>query len=175
LLRKVRAGDRNAAGTLVKTHYGSVYRFLWHLCGNTHEAEDLTQETFAAAWKSLDGFAGRASIKTWLHRIAYRKFVDRGRRQVLDSEAMAVLKRERSVRAGEEGAPGAALLGERQKVIRAAIRRLREEDRALIALHYLEGMSLRETAEAAGRPVGTVKWRTHRALAKLKGLLNGKV
>ena len=55
---------------------GSVYRFLVHLTRDEPRAEDLTQETFAAAWRGIGSFAGRSGLGTWLHRIAYGKFID---------------------------------------------------------------------------------------------------
>src|SRR3954466_501902 len=80
LARRVRGGDRAACNELVHAHHAALYRFLLHLARDAHAAEDLTQETFAAAWRNIGGFRGRASLSTWLHRIAYTKFVDWNRR-----------------------------------------------------------------------------------------------
>src|SRR5262249_39048411 len=75
-LKALRAGCPAACAEVVRTHYQQVYRFLVHLCRNVHRAEDLTQETFAAAWEKIATFQGRATLATWLHRIAYTKYID---------------------------------------------------------------------------------------------------
>ena len=77
----LRAGHPDACAELVRANYQPVYRFLVHLTRNVHEAEDLTQETFAAAWQRIGSFEGRATPTTWLYRIAYSKFIDARRSQ----------------------------------------------------------------------------------------------
>ena len=76
LLRNLRTHRPEACAELVRGHYQTVYRFLVHLTHDVHQAEDLTQETFAAAWEKIATFQGRATLATWLHRIAYTKFID---------------------------------------------------------------------------------------------------
>ena len=76
LLSRLRAGRPEACAELVREHYQAVYRLLVHLTRDVHQAEDLTQETFAAAWQNVVRFQGRSSLATWLHRIAYTKFID---------------------------------------------------------------------------------------------------
>src|SRR5206468_3023416 len=73
---EVRAGRR-----FVREHYPAIYRYLLYLAGRPDLAEDLTQETFVQAWRALDRFQGRASLRTWLHRIAQREFLQMLRRQ----------------------------------------------------------------------------------------------
>jgi RNA polymerase sigma-70 factor (ECF subfamily) len=68
-LNQLRAGNHEARVEFVDNHYQAVYRFLVHLTRDVHQAEDLTQETFAAAWEKIDTFRGGASLATWLHRI----------------------------------------------------------------------------------------------------------
>src|SRR5436309_8441585 len=81
LLHNLRAGRPEACAELVRGHYQTVYRFLAHLTRDVHQAEDLTQETFAAAWEKIATFRGRSTLATWLHRIAYTKFIDARRTQ----------------------------------------------------------------------------------------------
>ena len=76
LLSNLRAGRPDACAELVRSHYQAVYRFLVHLTRDVHQAEDLTQETFAAAWEKIATFQARSTLATWLHRIAYTKFID---------------------------------------------------------------------------------------------------
>ncbi len=76
LLDNLHAGRSEAFADLVRGHYQAIYRFLFHLTHDIPRAEDLTQETFAAAWERISTFQGRSTLKTWLHRIAYTKFID---------------------------------------------------------------------------------------------------
>jgi DNA-directed RNA polymerase specialized sigma24 family protein len=81
LLDRIRRGDRAAREELVVDYYRRVYAMLAHLAGDVHLAEDLTQETFAAALAGVERFSGRSTLVTWLYRIAYHKLVDAKRRE----------------------------------------------------------------------------------------------
>ena len=81
MLSNLRTGRPEACAELIRVHYQKVYRFLVHLTGDVHRAEDLTQETFVSAWEKIATFQGRATLATWLHRIAYTKFIDGQRSQ----------------------------------------------------------------------------------------------
>jgi RNA polymerase sigma-70 factor (ECF subfamily) len=168
LWQEIRAGRREACAELVRAHYAGVYRFLLHLTRDGGRAEDLTQDTFAAAWEKIGAFEGRSGFRTWLHRIAYHKFVDARRAERYRPATAAPL--------AEEIAPGpgpldAAIAGDRARRLYQALDRLDADDRALLVLHYLQGLSYREMADVLGEPAGTVKWRTSLALTRLRDLL----
>lgn len=167
LLESVRAGVREAAEALVHRHHAGVYRFLLHLTRDADRADDLTQETFAAAWRRIGGFGGRSSLATWLHRIAFARFVDARRGRL---RAEATIERLGRIRPASTVAdPSAALLDdERARRLYEAVQALDEPERVAVVLHYFQGLSLREVAGVVGRPIGTIKWRTSRALARLR-------
>jgi RNA polymerase sigma-70 factor, ECF subfamily len=171
LMGEVAAGRREACAELVHRHYEGVYRFLLHLARDPDLAADLTQETFATAWAKADQFRGDASPATWLHRIAYAKFIDarRGRSRA----AMLVARLGRSHREAEEVDPlGGLLADESARRLYEAVQALEDEaDRAAVVLHYWQGLSFRAMAEVLGEPVGTVKWRVSRALGRLRARL----
>ncbi|MGJ6963178.1 sigma-70 family RNA polymerase sigma factor [Streptosporangium sp. G11] len=83
-----RAGDESAFAVLVERHRGELRVHCYRMLGSFDEAEDLTQETFLRAWKSLGGFEGRSTLRTWLYRIATNACLD-----VLDGRAHRVLPR----------------------------------------------------------------------------------
>ena len=175
LLKAIRAGSQEACAELVRTHYSAIYRFLLHLNGNVSRAEELTQETFAAAWVSIGGFRGRASLGTWLHKIAYGKFVDLKRRVKSQRAATEHLQNNARTGVSVRGPMDEAIAKERWGRIYAAVEELEEADREVIVLHYFQGLSFREMAEVLDEPMGTVKWRTSRALGRLKISLDGRV
>jgi len=172
LLGNLRAGRHEACAALVRSYYQTVYRFLVHLTRDVHEAEDLTQETFAAAWKKITTFQGRSTLATWLHRIAYTKFIDAQRAarrganmmQRLTSPLVAPADPLDKVMADDEA----------QNLYRA-LHGLDAPERVLLVLHYLQGMSYREMASVLDEPTGTVKWRTAAALQRLRAMLCDEV
>jgi len=171
-IEQVRRGDADAWAQLVRDHHGRIYAMLARLTRDRHAAEDLCQETFAAAWSGIGGFAGDCAIGTWLYRIAYRKFLD-ARRSVRSATANA-----RSLSDDVSAVvldPAANLaVEEHRRAIDEALARMDEAERVAVVLHYLQGLNYREMADVTGEPVGTMKWRTKVALEQLAGLLGAK-
>ena len=176
LPRALRRRTARASARFVQAHYARIHRFLVHLSGEVHLADDLAQETFLSAWASLDSFRNEASIATWLHRIAYGKFVDSRRKAKCDKAATT----ERFL---NQPSPGSAVPGPLERIIDnersfgiyLAVQSLDEAARAVITLHYFQGMTFREMATVLDEPVGTVKWRTSEALTRLKTSLDQEV
>jgi len=171
-LNSLREGRSEAFAELVRCHYQSIYRFLVHMVRDVHRAEDLTQETFGTAWERIGAFQGRSTLATWLHRIAYTKFIDgqRSNRRIvtlserLTSSAVARVDPLETAMAIEEAGR-----------LHSALDQLDSADRALLVLHYLQGLSYREMALVLDEPSGTVKWRTSEALKCLRILLAEEV
>jgi RNA polymerase sigma-70 factor (ECF subfamily) len=169
LLDGIRAGRREDCARLVHDHYQAIYRFLLHLTRGEAEAEDLTQETFTAAWEKIGAFEGRSTLRTWLHRIAYSKFVD-GRRAGRRSVVLVEGLKARGAPAPPSPLETAASDDEARRLY-AALDQVDAGDRVLLVLHYLQGLSYREMADVTGEPAGTVKWRTSLALSRMRTLL----
>ncbi len=172
MLKALREGRREAYEDVIDAHYGSIYRLLLFLTRDANVAEDMTQEVFASAWAAIEGFRGDASVKTWLRRIAYNLFLDAQRRH----------KRE-ALLAGRRGADEAGVAADPLSRIMTdehlgrmylALDDLEDQERAILLLHYLDGLSYREMARVLHQPAGTLKWMTHHALEKLRALVIGK-
>jgi RNA polymerase sigma-70 factor (ECF subfamily) len=168
-LAAARQGDENAAARLIQEFHFRVYAFLRRLCGDEGHAVELTQRTFCRAWASLAGFEGRASVSSWLHRIAYRAYVD-------------WLRSERRLQARPdewwEDLPDQASTPDvvaadldASATVYAAVDRLSNGLRETIHLHYYQGLTLDETADALGVATSTVKYRVRQALDTLQGAL----
>ncbi len=172
ILTALREGRREAYEDIIDAHYASIYRLLLFLTRDASLAEDMTQEVFASAWAAIEGFRGDALVKTWLRRIAYNLFLDAQRRRRRD--ASLVGKR------GEDEAGVAAdplsriMTDEHLGRMYRAMDDLEDQDRAILLLHYLDGLSYREMARVLHQPAGTLKWMTHDALVKLRAQVIGK-
>jgi RNA polymerase sigma-70 factor (ECF subfamily) len=174
LLKAIRKGQRQACEELICRHYETIYRFLAYLTCDAALAEELTQETFAAAWAAIIGYRGRASPATWLHRIAYGKFIDYKRKLRRRTDAMASL-RQKPAAAAQTCDPVTHLMAEEDvRLLLEAMTALDCHQYGLILLHYVQGLSYRQMAKVLSEPAGTVKWRTSRALSKLRQCMTGR-
>ena len=172
ILDALREGRREAYENVIETHYASIYCLLLFLTRDAHVAEDMTQEVFASAWDALHSFRGDASIKTWLRRIAYNLFLDAQRRRKRNEAWVGQL---------ETGDPETTtdplsriMTDEHLARMYGALDDLSEEERAVLLLHYSDGLSYREMARVLCRPAGTLKWMTHDALETLRRRVIGK-
>jgi RNA polymerase sigma-70 factor (ECF subfamily) len=172
LLRDLRAGRPEACAEFIRAHYQAVYRWLAHLTRDVHLAEDLTQETFAAAWEKIASFEGRSTLATWLHRIAYTKFID-ARRAGRRAEGM--LEQRPSPEVAPSDPLDSVMADDEAERLYRALDRLDTAERTLLVLHYLQGLSYREMAAVLDEPTGTLKWRTSGALNQLRALLSDEV
>jgi RNA polymerase sigma-70 factor, ECF subfamily len=172
LAKDIRSGCPEACAELVRGHYQKVYRFLLHLTRDVHAAEDLTQETFATAWQKLATFEGRAALATWLHRIAYTKFIDARR-----AEGRAAVLREGFLETPVSSADPieTMMADEEAQRLYQLLYGLDVSERTVLVLHYLQGLSYREMASVLDEPSGTIKWRTSEALNRLRILLTDEV
>jgi RNA polymerase sigma-70 factor, ECF subfamily len=162
IARAVSSDDRAAFGELVRRHQSAVRRFLRHLTGGDESlADDLAQETFLQAWRSLPRFRGEAGFSTWLMGIAHNRWRNAWRR----------LRTERAGRESAEEAasePSPARASDLRQDLGAALRRLTPDERTAVYLCYQEGRSHSEIAAVAGWPLGTVKTHLARAKEKLR-------
>lgn len=131
--------------------------------GDRAAAEDIAQEAFARAWSALPRFRGEAELSTWLYRVVVNEALSQLRRRRLRDRLFALLGPERPASAPPPPADPAL-----RSKIRAALRTLSDNERAVFTLVHLEGFSVEETARIRGRAVGTVKSLLHRALVKLR-------
>jgi RNA polymerase sigma-70 factor (ECF subfamily) len=179
LLRQAARGDGQAFHKLVDRHGQSLYRLAVSLAGNSADAEDLVQECLAGAFRGLDRFEGRSSVKTWLTRILVTQ-VARWRRsrrgktalsiQAMDSGSGGDQAGETADWVGASGTDPADHVG-RQVDVQAALRTLSAEHREVLVLREFQGLAYEEIAEVLGVPRGTVESRLHRARAELRGRL----
>lgn len=167
LITQARQGDAGAWEILIGQHQEGVFRLAYLLLGDADEAQDVTQEVFIRAFRSLHQFDPARPLRPWLLRITTNLVYNR-RRAV--GRYLAALQR--LVRLAPEPvlAPAAdeALPQVDSHLLWQAVRRLNSTDQQIIYLRYFLELSVAETAEAAGIAPGTVKSRLSRALERLR-------
>jgi RNA polymerase sigma-70 factor (ECF subfamily) len=174
-LDALRAGDRNEFARLVDLFSGKIYRLALQITGNTQDAEDVLQETFLKAFHALPKFEGRSSLSTWLYRIAV-------------NEALMILRQQKTQfslfednDSGEEKdnvdlqlvdwccLPETELQStETRRVLDEAVQRLSPALRLVFLLRDVEGLSVKDTADALGITESAVKVRLLRARLRLR-------
>lgn len=163
----VLAGDREAFRVLVEREQGPIYRACLRILGRPHDAEDVTQESFLMAYRSLGTFRGEGSLGGWVLRIAtrqaYRRLGQRRETSALEPDTQL---------GGPDSDPLAiALAGERQRTVRLAVAALSEPYREVVALRFFGEMSLDQIAASTRRPLNTVKTHLRRGLERLRPLI----
>jgi RNA polymerase sigma-70 factor (ECF subfamily) len=165
-----RRGERAAAIELIELFYERIYAFLRRLAANDADAADLTQRTFGRVWQALPSFAGRSSVSSWMHGIAYHVYVD-WRRADHRSEPRS---NEWWASRPAPGATPADILAQTDlaAAVYGSVDELEPDLRHTVQLHYYQGLTLQETADALGVATSTVKYRLRQALAELQRKLD---
>jgi RNA polymerase sigma-70 factor (ECF subfamily) len=171
-LEAAQRGDVAAFNELVLAHQTAVYNVALRTLGSPEDAADATQEAFLSAFRAIREFRG-GSFKAWVLRIAVNACYDILRRRQRRPASSLELVLE-----GGESDPGladrqvgperAALGVETAAQVQAALLLLPDEQRTLVVLCDVQGLSYEEAAEATGAALGTVKSRLSRARARLR-------
>lgn len=181
-LEKLRDGDRAEFARLVDTYSSSIYRLGLKMLGNPQDAEDVLQNTFMNALMHLSSFEGRSSIATWLYRIAANEALMLIRKKkpafsLEDSHDVDAEESSEDIRpkqfADWSTLPEEELLsGEGKKILDAGIESLPESLRIVFILRDVEGLSIKETADALSLTETNVKTRLVRARMFLRERLS---
>ena len=175
LVERAKNGDVNAYEALVQRYQELAFRVAFQVTGNAADAEDAAQEAFVNAYYALGRFRPGAPFRPWLLRIVANEARNRrraaGRRAALELRAG-----EERLRGDAAPSPEASLLAAAQRAaLLAAIERLPERDRLVIACRHLLELSEAETAAALDCRPGTVKSRLSRALDRLRADVDAEV
>jgi RNA polymerase sigma-70 factor (ECF subfamily) len=191
LVRAVAGGSHDALAALYDRHGDAVFAAACRLTSDRGMAEEVVQETFLALWNRAETYDPElGSLAAWLHTIARNRTVDRlraaGRRPGLtplssvvggaagdepDADALDRVMASGMLVAGsvpERSPEMSAALAELRAALQAALAAMPEDERTVIVLAYGEDLTQSEIAERLGWPLGTVKTRTRRGLARLR-------
>lgn len=165
LLERCRGGDTQAYAVLVERYRSRAYGLALRLVRSEPDAEEVAQDAFVRAWRSIGDFRGDAAFGTWLYRIVWRRALDRS----------AALRTRRGRETALEDAPESATAiadpaGPDATATRweRLTRDLTEPQRAVVTLFYYEDMAVKDIARVLEMPEGTVKTHLSRARATLR-------
>jgi RNA polymerase sigma-70 factor (ECF subfamily) len=164
LIARARAGDTPAWETLILQNQEAVFRLAYLILGDHADADDIAQETFLRAYRALPGFDLTRAIRPWLLSIAANLARNRLRSvgRYLAALQRAWLADPHSQR------PASVIESDDSARLWQAVRRLSPSDQEVIYLRFFSALSEAETAQALQVAAGTVKSRTHRALERLR-------
>jgi RNA polymerase sigma factor (sigma-70 family) len=171
LVERARKGEVNAYEALVQQYQELAFRVAYQVTGNAADAEDAAQEAFVNAYYALGRFRAGAPFRPWLLRIVANEA--RNRRSSAHRRT-ALAERALAVQSSGEAAPSpetAAEADEFRTTLITTLRRLRDDDRLVLAYRLFFDLSEAEMATALDCPRGTVKSRLSRALARLRAAL----
>ncbi len=173
LIVRARSGDDEAFGVIFEHHSRFIYKFIYTMLGERSAAEELTQETFLAAYKSIHGLRGDAQLRTWLCAIA-KNVVYKSLR----------IRRKEGTNSGEQiESLGAAddknlppdrevLSRELNHLIRSALARLDADKRLVFILKELQHLSYKEISDITGAAIPKLKTDLHRAKLEMRRALS---
>ncbi len=168
-------GDASAFAALFHRHYPAIHAFAYRLALCASSADDIAQETFIQAARSLSTFRQEASFKNWLYTIATNRARDhlrqRARRHRLDAALTALSPEPDFTADPPELEPSSAA----HAAVRSALARLSAPQREAIALVYFEHLNHADAARILGCAETTVSWRVFRARQHLKKHLSAPV
>jgi RNA polymerase sigma-70 factor (ECF subfamily) len=170
-IEKVLEGKINAFSYLVDRHKDKAYNLAFRICGNREEAEEIAQDAFIKAFRSLNNFRKKSSFSTWLFRIVYNTSISlvRSRKkgvlaiEEFPADAVDFLAINRNE---EEAAEDY-----RNSLINFALQKISEDDRGLITLYYYDDLDTEEISKITGINKSGIKVRLFRARKKMADII----
>jgi RNA polymerase sigma-70 factor, ECF subfamily len=170
LVAASKAGDQDAFAQLVQRHQRRVFNLVFRILQHYEEANEVTQETFFAAWQGLPAFRGDARFSTWLYRIAYNCCVKQLEQRKRDDALQTAVQGQQVLQeeSCDERAAEKLEMRERQILVRKHLSLLPAKYRIVLILRHFQEMTYEEMAEILTIPIGTIKTHLFRARNLLK-------
>lgn len=171
LIVRIAQGNRAAFGKLYDRFSTPLYSLALKMMASEAEAQDLLHEVFLSVWNKASQYrADRGSVFSWLMSQMRNRAIDRLRSRRRQGELLESNARELRPSGAASSAEN-AVTNERAKQVRAALAELSEEQQEVLQLAYFEGLTQVEISEKLEEPLGTIKARAHRGMARLRDIL----
>lgn len=175
VVAQVLAGDQDAFRILVERHTRGIYTVIHRMTGSPQDTEEIIQEAFLRAYKSLERFEQRSSFATWLYRIAVNRTLDflnakkmTDTNQIAENPDSETHQEEIQLRSASPGPDRLLLSTEIKSSIADAMKRLTPVERMAFTLRHMEGKSIEEISQVLNLRADAAKNSIYRAVQKLR-------
>src|SRR6266702_3024542 len=170
LVAASKGGNQDAFALLVQRYQRRIFNLIYRMLQQYEEANEITQETFLAAWQGLPSFRGDARFPTWLYRIAYNCSLKQLEQRKREKALHAAMQAEQLVQHTDDSQRTDAALEarDRQSMVHEQLASLPAKYRVVLVLRHLQEMTYEEIAETLTMPIGTIKTHLFRARNLLK-------
>ena len=168
---KVLAGNLNAFSYLIDRHKDKAFNLAFRICGNREEAEEIAQDAFLKAFRSLKDFRKKSSFSTWLYRIVYNTSISLVRARGIRVLSLEEFPADAVDFLSESKNEDEAIDNYRNSLVNFALQKLQEEERGLITLYYYDALETDEIARITGIRKQNIKVRLFRARQKMADII----
>lgn len=170
-IEEILAGNSNAFTYIVDRHKDKAFNLAYRICGNYEEAEEIAQDSFLKAYRSLGGFQMKSSFATWLYRIVYNTSISHVRLKKKGVLSLEDFPADAKDFIGNNTSEEEAEREYRTSLINFALQKISEEERGLISLFYYDEMNMDEIEEVTGISKSNIKVKLFRARQKMLGII----
>ena len=176
LIHRCQSGDQLAFNQVVLKYRNRVMGIATRMLGDRVEAEDLAQDVFVKVYHGLQGFQGEALFSTWLYRIAANSCLNQIRKRKRESQvAVSADDPEPTISDGKSNPHTLLEKKELNSFLEKAIHALPQEQRMVLILRDIEGLTYEEIADSLELELGTVRSRLHRARLEVRANVKEKI
>jgi RNA polymerase sigma factor (sigma-70 family) len=166
-IEQILAGNNNAFSCIVDRHKNKAYNLAFRICGNHEEAEELAQDAFIKAYRSLNSFKMKSSFATWLYRIVYNTTISHVRLKKKGVLSLEDFPADATDFIGSNTTEEEAEKEYRTSLVNFALQKIGEDERGLVSLYYYEEMSVDEISDVPGISKSNIKVKLFRARQKM--------
>ena len=166
-IEQVLAGKINAFSSIVDRHKDKAFNLAFRICGNREEAEEIAQDSFLKAYRSLNTFKMKSTFATWLYRIVYNTSISYVRTKKKGVLSLEDFPADATDFIGNNITEEESDNEYRSTLVNFALQKINEDERALISLFYYEDMSVEEIADVTGISKSNIKVKLFRARQKM--------
>ena len=170
-IRQVQDGKINAFSHLIDRHKDKAYNLAFRICANREEAEEIAQDAFIKAYRSLNNFKMKSSFATWLYRIVYNTAISLVRSRKNKILAIEEFPADAVDFLSSCGSQDEAVEEYRSSLVNFAMQKISEDDRGLITLYYYNDLDLEEISKITGISRSNIKVKLYRARRKMAEII----
>ena len=164
IIKKIKRGDVGAYSLLIEKYRRMVYTLALQLLKNEADAEEVAQDAFFKAYKSLNSFEGRSAFSTWIYRITYHEAISKLRKNKNHETSYDTIPLQY---AEDENLSNTLEARDRSKFLKEALNKIKEDEATVLTLFYYEEKKVEEIAEITGLTISNVKVQLFRGRKSL--------